>query len=112
MQFKIKLAGIYMIRIGEYYYIGMSVDIFSRWSSHWTDYRMGKHSSIKTAIPIEEWQFSILEKVSLTEFKKETGLKGKKLEDGFRSLLLRKEKEWMGKYSRNFALNANNRSFS
>jgi hypothetical protein len=101
-----------MIRIGEYYYIGMSVDIFSRWGSHWTDYRMGKHSSIKTSTPVEEWQFSILEKVSLTEFKKESGLKGKKLEDGFRSLLLKKEKEWMKKFSKNFALNANNRSFS
>jgi hypothetical protein len=112
MHLKIKLAGIYKIQIGEYYYIGMSVDIFSRWSSHWTDYKMGKHTSIKTATPVEEWQFSILERVSITDFKKETGLKGKKLEDVFRTFLLKKEKDWMKKFSRNFAMNANNRSFS
>lgn len=112
MQYKIKLAGIYKIEIGEYYYIGMSVDIFSRWSSHWTDYRTGNHVSLKTSIPVEEWKFSVLEKISLTDFKNSSGLKGKQLEDGFRNLLLKKEKEWMGKFSRNFALNKNSRYFS
>lgn len=115
---KIKLGGIYKIEhISGYYYIGMSVDIFSRWSNHYTDIITGKHSStelkelwLKTKP--SEWTFSILEYVSITEYKKISQMKGKSLENGFRTFLLKKEKEWMSKYSVNFSLNKNKRYFS
>lgn len=115
---RIKLAGIYKIEhISGYYYIGMSVDIFSRWSSHYNDIIIGKHSStelkelwLKTEP--SDWLFSILEYVSITEYKKVSQMKGKALQNGFRTLLLSKEKEWMRKYSKTYALNKSNNNFS
>lgn len=115
--FKIKCGGIYIISCNGYYYIGMSVDIFSRFGSHYTQLKMNKHSSKKfqtlfNNTKIEEWTFGILEYISLTEFKGRTGLKGKALENGYRKFLLIKEKEWMSKYSINYSLNENNKNFS
>jgi DNA-binding ferritin-like protein (Dps family) len=118
MYFKIKIGGIYKISIGEYYYIGLSVDIFgNRWQSHITDLYMNKHSSVKfqqmfNEFGIESLKFEILEYISKTDIKKETGLKGKDFDNYYRRLLLRKEKEWMNKYSINFSLNKDNKSFS
>ena len=95
---------------------GMSIDIFSRWSNHYTDIITGKHSStelkelwLKTK-PYE-WSFSILEYVSITEYKKVSQMKGKSLQNAFRKLLLDKEKEHMKKYSINYSLNKNKRYF-
>ena len=118
MRIKIKLASIYKIEhISGYYYIGMSIDTFSRFSSHYTDIKMLNHSSISfqnlfNSTRIEDWTFSILEYISLTDHRLQTKLKGKPLQDSFRKLLLKKEKEWMKKHSINFCLNKNNKSFS
>jgi len=115
---RIKLAGIYKIEhISGYYYIGMSVDIFSRWSSHYNDIIIGKHSSNKLQelwlkTKPSEWSFRVLEYVSITEYKKVSQMKGKSLQNGFRRLLLNKEKEWMSKYSKTYALNKSNNNFS
>ena len=113
-----KISGIYCIQhISGYYYIGMSVDVFSRWSNHYTDIKNNKHSSTEfmelwnTTEP-PEWTFSILEYVSITEHKKTSQMKGKALEKSFRTLLLKKEKEWMKKHSINWALNKNKKHFS
>lgn len=116
--FKIKMAGIYKIEhISGYYYIGMSVDIFSRWSSHYTSIKMKTHSStafmeLWNSTNPPEWSFSILENISITKHKEETGLKGKSFENSFRKLLLNKEKEYMKLYSINFSLNKSNKHFS
>lgn len=115
---RIKLAGIYKIEhISGYYYIGMSVDIFTRWSSHYNDIVMDKHSSIELKelwlkSKPSEWIFSILEYVSISEYKRLSKMKGKELESGFRKLLLDKEKEWMKKHSINYSLNKNKKYFS
>ena len=111
------MAGIYSINHSSgYYYIGMSVDIFSRWSSHYTSIKTNKHSSpefqslwLKTKP--SEWSFSILEYISITDYKNLSQMKGKSLETGFRKLLLTKEKEWMKKYSINFSLNKDKKHF-
>ena len=117
--FNIKCAGIYKIENIKtgYYYIGLSVDIFSRWGSHYTSIKSNKHSSSLFAehwaqTKAEDWLFSILEYVSLTDYKKEHQLKGKALESSFRKHLIKKEREWMKKYSINFALNKDSKYFS
>jgi len=112
---KIKLSGIYMIlhKKTEHYYIGMSVDIWNRLQNHYTDLRMNRHSSTKLqdlfneSCDISDFTFTILEYVSITDAKKNGFSK-----DGFRKLLLMKEKEWMGRHSINFSLNKNNTHFS
>jgi len=114
---KIKCAGIYKIEIDDYYYIGMSVNIFSRFQSHYNDLILQKHSSPKlqekfNQYGVEKLNFKVLERVSLTEYKKVSGLKGKSLESGFRRFLLNKEKDWMRLHSINFALNNDNKHFS
>ena len=115
----IKLAGIYKIENINtgFYYIGMSVDIFSRWGSHYTSIKNKKHSSpLFTTHWLEtepqDWRFSILEYVSITEYKKEHQIKGKALEASFRKHLLAREKNHMSQYSINWALNKNNKHFS
>lgn len=115
--FKIKLASIYIISCGEYYYLGYSTDTFSRWQSHYTQLKNKKHSSTNfqklwDKTTPEQWDFRILEYVSLTQFKKEYNLKGKELDAKFRTLMLKKEKEWMSKYSITFCLNKANKYFS
>ena len=118
------MAGIYKIENIKtgYYYIGLSVDIFSRWSSHYTSIKTNKHSSTAfmqhwNETEPSQWIFSILEYVSLTEWKialKNEGnqLKGKALKDSFRKHLIKKEREWMKKYSINLALNKDSKYFS
>lgn len=113
---KIKCAGIYKIEIGEYYYIGMSINIFSRFQSHYNDLVLNKHSSPKLQEKfneegIEKLNFRVLERVSLTKHKNISKLKGKSLETSFRRLLLFKEKQWMKLHSINFTLNNNNKHF-
>jgi len=117
MAYRRKISGIYILKHEQGYYIGMSIDIFSRWASHYSDIKMKKHSSkelmkLWNSTRPEEWSFKILEYVSKTNFKKECGLKGKTLENAFRKKLLIKEKEWMQKYSKTFALNQNQKHFS
>lgn len=112
-----KVGGIYKITVGEFYYIGMSIDIFCRFGSHITDLYMNKHSSPKLQQiflekPLSDFKFEILETVSKTKMKEDTRLKGKAFETHYRKILLKKEKEWMSKYSIHFSLNANNRHFS
>lgn len=115
---KRKLAGIYMIHHKSgFYYIGYSIDIFSRWSNHYTSIKIMKHSSVDlmnlwNSTEPSEWTFRVLETLSLTEFKKETQTKGKACETAFRKKLLLMEKDWMRLYSKNFALNKDNKHFS
>jgi predicted GIY-YIG superfamily endonuclease len=115
---KIKLAGIYKIEHKSgYYYIGKSVDLFGRWASHATQLTLKTHHSPKfqelwNSSDPSEWTFSILERVSKTEVKKSVNLKGKEFELFFRKVLGEYEKEWMRKYSINFALNSDNKHFS
>jgi hypothetical protein len=95
----------------------MSVDIFQRWSSHYTSLKSLSHSSPKfkdlwNSTNPTEWQFNILEVCSITEFKNETKLKGAALEKGFRQLLLRTERKWMSNYSKTFCLNKDDKYFS
>jgi hypothetical protein len=115
---KIKCAGIYKIEhISGYYYIGLSIDVFQRFSSHYTDIKLKKHSSIEfmnlwfNSVP-SEWTFQILEYISMSEFKRMHQIKGKEADKYFRLYLHRKEKEWMKKFSKNWALNKNKRYFS
>jgi len=114
-----KLAGIYKITHTptEQYYIGMSVDIFNRWASHYTDIKISRHSSTallelwNESTPTE-WKWEILEHVSLSQFKQERKLKGKALEQAFRNHLLTLEKKWMKLHSSTFSLNKNKKHFS
>ena len=116
---KIKFAGIYKILhipTGQYY-IGMSVDIFSRWSSHYTAIKCTNHSSILfmnlwNSTEPTEWQFTILEPLSITAFKLSSGLRGKGLTNGFRKHLLFNERKWMSEYSITYALNKDTKYFS
>jgi hypothetical protein len=116
--FKIKLSGIYKIEhISGYYYIGKSINIFSRWNSHYTQIKINKHSSTKfkdlwNSTSINEWNFSILEYVSLSQFREENNVKGKVLTKAFNTYLLQREKYWMSLYSINYSLNKIDRYFS
>jgi len=116
--YKVKCAGIYKISIGEYYYIGKSVDVFSRWSSHYTLLKLNSHHSpelqckFNDELGVISLTFSVLEYVSITEYKKENQMKGKELKKSFNRYLLSKEKEWMNLHSINFALNKDKKYFS
>ena len=117
--YKICLSGIYLIsyKPSGQFYLGMSVSILDRWSSHYTDIKMKKHSSIKfmelfNSTRPEDWKWEIIEYVSKTEFKKSSGLKGKELETYFRRHLLKREKHHMSLHSINMALNKSNKHFS
>lgn len=114
---KIKASGIYIIEIDDWYYIGMSVDIFSRWSSHYTSLKLGNHHSPELQEKFNEFglirtTFRVLEYVSITEFKKVSQIKGKQLNIQFRRHLLQKEKDWMSKYSVNWCLNKDKKYFN
>lgn len=114
---KIKLGGIYIIEVGDYYYIGKSVDIYSRWQSHYTQLHLGKHHSPALQEQYNQYgvvglTFRVLEYVSITEYKKLSQLKGKQLTYQFNRHLLSKEKLWMAKYSITYSLNKNNTYFS
>ncbi len=114
--YKVKLASIYKISIGEEYYIGMSVDTFSRFNSHYTDLKLNKHSSIKlqekfNQNSLNDFKFEIIEYISKTQFKQETKLKGKALDNKFRTYLLSRERYHMSTYSINYCLNKDNKYF-
>lgn len=114
---KRKLAGIYLIKHRSgFLYVGMSVSIFERWQSHYTSIKIKKHSSpdfmnLWNATHPSEWTFIILDTLSLTEFRKEHQVKGKAADSLFRKELLKIEREWMSLYSKNIALNADNKHF-
>ena len=113
----IKAAGIYIIECGDYYYFGKSVNIFSRWSSHYTSLKQNKHHSPLlqekfNELGLKGLVFRVLEYISLTDYKKVSGLKGKELKNSFNRYLLQKEKEWMSRYSTNFSLNADKKYFT
>jgi len=115
---KIPLAGIYKItHKSGYFYIGKSVDIFSRWSSHYTILKQTKHHSpafqkLYSNSKVTDWTFEVLFTLSKTELKDKTGLKGAKLDRIFNSVLLSCEKDIMKRYSVKLALNKQNKSFS
>jgi hypothetical protein len=114
--YKVKLAAIYKISVGEYYYIGKSVDFCSRWSSHLTQLVMGTHHSpelqeLYNTKGLTSFRFEVLEIVSLSLYKNQTSLKGKELEKSFNRLLLDKEKSWMRLYSINYCLNKDKKYF-
>lgn len=117
--YRLKLSGIYLItnKITNNYYLGMSVDLTNRFGAHYSDLKLQKHSSINlqkefNLYGIECFKFEILEVISKTEFKIVHKVKGKTFDNEFRKLLLNREKYWMGKYSKTFALNQNNKHFS
>jgi predicted GIY-YIG superfamily endonuclease len=114
---KIKKAGIYKIEHKSgYYYIGMSKDIFNRWQSHYTNFRLKKHSSTEfmelwNKTDASEWSFTIVKTLSQTDYKRESKLRGKAFDTYFRRLLLDTEKEIMSSYSVNYSLNKNKKHF-
>ena len=113
---KPKIAGIYKISCGDYYYVGKSVNVGERWISHITLLVMGKHHSpelqeIYSNEGLTHFKFEILEVVSLSSYRKESGLKGKELEKSFNRFLLDKEKDWMRQHSINFCLNKDKKHF-
>jgi hypothetical protein len=114
---KIRLSGIYKITIGEYYYIGKSLSIYDRWQGHYTKLKQGTHHSPElqskyNELGVTSLTFSILEYVSITDYKKVSQMKGEQLKLQFNRHLLNLEKKWMKLHSINFALNKNNRDFS
>lgn len=116
--FKIKLCGIYKIthiKSGEYY-IGMSVDIFSRFQGHYTLLKQGRHSSIKlqklfNQSKINDFRFEIISIISKTDVKDKFKMKGKQLDSLLRKILLQEEKNMMQQYSKTYALNQNDKWF-
>lgn len=115
---KIKLSGIYIItnKSTKQYYIGMSTDIFARWSSHYSHLKIHKHTSPKffelwNKSNPTDWSFEILEVVSITEYKLVTSFKGSRLTTEFRKHLVSREKWWMGQYPKCFSLNHNDKFF-
>jgi hypothetical protein len=112
-----RIAGIYRISVGDYFYLGKSINIFSRWHSHTTSLIMNKHHSPEmqqryNTEGLTSFRFEILETVSLSLYRKETLLKGKELEKAFNRLLLDKEKDWMNRHSINFCLNKDKKHFN
>jgi len=110
MGYKLRVSGIYIIEIGDYYYIGKSVDIFNRWSSHHKDLFLKQHHSPKLQEKYNELglhmaTFRVLEYISMGSYKNLSGLKGKSLKSAFNKYLLLKEKQWMSKHSKNYCLN-------
>lgn len=112
-----EVAGIYKIEHNSgYFYIGESVNIFSRWSSHQQKLWLNKHNSNKfqklyNSSRIEEWKFEIIKSFKKDEFKKNSGLKGKKLDLEFKRFLREQERIIMGQYPIEFSLNEKNLHF-
>jgi predicted GIY-YIG superfamily endonuclease len=116
---KVKLGGIYIIthEPSEKFYIGMSIDIFSRWGSHYTSIKKASHSSTEFMklffdSNISDWSFRIIESHSFTKYKNDNKLKGQCAVSAFRTFLLSREKYIMSQYSKNFCLNKNNKWFA
>jgi hypothetical protein len=112
---RVKLAGIYRLthKPSECYYIGKSLDIFSRWSNHYIDSKQGKHSSGLDMSTPTDWVFEVIEYCSKTEFRKlHPDFKGKTLDREFNRFLLGREKYHMSNYSITYALNKDNKDFA
>jgi len=117
---KIRLSGIYVIEhISGHLYVGESVDLFSRWQSHYTSLVMGKHSSplfqqLWDNSSPEEWNWKLVKKISKEEIKSQLtiSLKGKKFELYFKTILRQEERYFMSTLSKNFALNKDNKYFN
>jgi hypothetical protein len=95
----------------------MSVSIFTRWQSHFTNLSNKTHSSTKfldlwSITNPNEWTWQIIEVLSITDFKEKTNLKGKSLQTAFRKHLLLLERNWMSKHSRTYCLNKDDKYFS
>jgi len=129
LKFKIKIASIYKISIlnkednETYVYIGMSKDTFSRWSNHIQLLYFKKHSSPKMQSlfdnnTLEDFKFEIIEKISTTDLKEilSTQLNKKctikEFNNYLRTHLLKREKYHMSTYSKEYALNKDNKYFS
>lgn len=116
---RFKFSGIYKItsKSKGLYYIGLSTDIFSRWSSHFTNLTISKHHSpafqkLWIEVPKSDWIFEILELVSEYDFKKRSGYKGVELKNEFRKHLIVKEREWMGRHNKVDSLNGDTKYFN
>ena len=115
---KVKLSGIYRIEhVSGTFYIGMSRDIFSRWNSHYTQIRMGSHSStalqsLFLGTSIDEWVFSIIEAHSFDQFKRDRSLRGQAAVSVFRKFLLERERAVMSTLPRSRCLNKDSKYFS
>lgn len=115
----VRLSGIYKIthKPTGMCYIGKSVDIFSRWSKHYTDIKQNKHSSPMLTFqwlyskPIE-WEFTLLEIVDFDEYKRKSHLPADFITKSFDNHLLDLEKKYMKEHSKNFAMNTDNKHFS
>lgn len=115
----VKMSGIYKIthKPSGMCYIGKSVDIFSRWSSHYTHIKTNKHSSPLFTFYWQrskpsDWVFSILEIVDFEEYKRKNHLPSEFLQKSFDYYLIDLEKKYMSEHSRNFALNQDVKYFS
>lgn len=116
--FKVRLSGVYQIThlpSGKFY-IGESIDIYSRWASHHTSLSLNRHSSPLFQIlwdnsTPKEWTWTIISIFSKTEFRLDSGLKGKKLELGFKQELRKLERQEMGIKDKSKSLNNNNKYF-
>ena len=115
---KIKLGGIYIIQhTSGSFYIGKSVDILSnRWSTHYSQLVMGNHHSPELQncfdnSKIENFTFQILEYVSKTYVREQSGLRGKALDKLYNRILLTIEKNWMNRYDIKDALNKDKKNF-
>jgi hypothetical protein len=98
-------------------YIGKSVDIFSRWSKHYTDIKQNKHSSPMLTFQWlyskpTDWEFTLLEIVDFDEYKRKSHLPSDFITKSFDNYLLDLEKIHMSKHSKNFAMNTDNKHFS
>ena len=118
MYHRIKVSGIYKIthKVTGEYYVGQSREILERWSSHYNDLKMNKHSSPKfqelfNRSSMTDWTFEIIKVISKTEIRMETGLKGKNLEACIRKILLAEEKNCMNELSITYSLNKINKHF-
>jgi hypothetical protein len=113
------LSGIYILEHTPtgMCYVGESIDVFSRWSSHYTQLKIGRHSSklfqeLWGKTRPEEWSWRLLEVISKTESKERSGLKGRSFETFFKRELRSREKHWMGLCSKGYALNQNQKHFA
>ena len=77
---------------------------------------MNNHSSTRfqelfNTSKITEWKFEVISVISKTDIKKKFSVKGKQFDALLRKILIQEEKNQMGKLSKTFALNQNNKHF-
>ena len=115
---QVRLSGIYKIthKPTGMSYIGKSVDIFSRWSAHYTDIKSNKHSSVMFTFQWinskpSDWSFEILETVDFDDYKRACHLPADFVTKSFDNYLLDLEKKHMSQHSKNWALNQDKKHF-